>query len=71
MSLIGTLLYDIKFNLDFNNITNEAYIYRDIKPNSPSTNKLEYIMLVIVNDIYLPKTANCSRTWEPCDFEMV
>ncbi|BBA24458.1 hypothetical protein JP02758_1748 [Staphylococcus aureus] len=62
MSLIGTLLYDIKFNLDFNNITNETYIYRDIKLNSPSTNKLEYIMLVIVNDIYLPKTANCSRT---------
>ncbi|BAX75716.1 hypothetical protein JMUB7465_16040 [Staphylococcus aureus] len=61
MSLIGTLLYDIKFNLDFNNITNEAYIYRDIKPNSLSTNKLEYTMLVIVNDIYLPKTANCSR----------
>ncbi len=71
MSLIGTLLYDNKFNLDFNNITNAAYIYRDIKPNSPSTNKLEYIMLVIVNDIYLPKSANCSRTWEPCDFEMV
>ncbi len=45
------MVYDNKFNLDFNNITNDAYIYRDIKPNSPSTNKLEYIMLIIVNDI--------------------
>ncbi|HCZ6347333.1 TPA: DUF1829 domain-containing protein, partial [Staphylococcus aureus] len=41
-------------NLDFNKITNEAYIYRDIKPNRPSRNKLEPIMLIIVNDVYHP-----------------
>ncbi|CXM33150.1 Protein of hypothetical function DUF1828 [Staphylococcus aureus] len=38
-------------NLDFNKITN---IYRDIKPNRPSRNKLEPIMLIIVNDVYHP-----------------
>ncbi|CAC5593557.1 Domain of uncharacterised function DUF1829 [Staphylococcus aureus] len=31
-------------NLNFNKITNEAYIYRDIKPNRPSRNKLEPIV---------------------------
>lgn len=41
-------------NLDFNKITNEAYIYRDIKPNRPYRNKLEPIMLIIVNDVYHP-----------------
>ncbi|WP_142297961.1 phage holin, partial [Staphylococcus aureus] len=41
-------------NLDFNKITNEAYIYRDIKPNRPSRNKLEPIMLIIVNDVDHP-----------------
>lgn len=41
-------------NLDFNKITNEAYIYRDIKSNRPSRNKLEPIMLIIVNDVYHP-----------------
>ncbi|MCG3063860.1 DUF1829 domain-containing protein, partial [Pseudomonas aeruginosa] len=41
-------------NLDFNKITNEAYIYRDIKPNRPSRNKLEPIMLRIVNDVDHP-----------------
>ncbi|HEA6148652.1 TPA: DUF1829 domain-containing protein, partial [Staphylococcus aureus] len=41
-------------NLNFNKITNEAYIYRDIKPNRPSRNKLEPIMLIIVNDVDHP-----------------
>lgn len=41
-------------NLDFNKVTNDVYMYRDVKTNRPSRNNLLPRMLVIANDIDHP-----------------
>ncbi|MGV3094737.1 MULTISPECIES: DUF1828 domain-containing protein [Staphylococcus] len=43
-------------NLDFNKVTTDSYIYRDVKPNRLNKNNLEPKMLIIANDIENPIT---------------
>lgn len=38
-------------NLDFNKITNDAFIYRDVKPNRHNRNNLSSEMIIIANDV--------------------
>ncbi|WP_053037827.1 DUF1828 domain-containing protein [Staphylococcus haemolyticus] len=48
------ILINFANNLDFNKVTNDVYIYRDVKPNRPSRNNLNSQMFIIANDIDHP-----------------
>ncbi|WP_270671349.1 DUF1828 domain-containing protein [Staphylococcus hominis] len=41
-------------NLDFNKVTNDVYMYRDVKTNRPSRNNQTPKMFIIANDIEHP-----------------
>ena len=53
-------------NLDFNKVTTDSYIYRDVKPNRLNKNNLDSEMLIIANDIENPIT---SRTLTAAEHE--
>lgn len=48
------ILINFANNLDFNKVTSDLYIYRDVKPNRPSRNNLSPKMYIIANDIEYP-----------------
>ncbi|WP_239734144.1 DUF1828 domain-containing protein [Mammaliicoccus sp. H-M33] len=48
------ILINFANNLDFNKVTSDIYIYRDVKPNRPSRNNLDSKMFIIANDIDHP-----------------
>lgn len=48
------ILINFANNLDFNKVTNDVYVYRDVKPNRPSRNNLSPKMYIIANDIEHP-----------------
>ncbi|MCG3401719.1 DUF1828 domain-containing protein [Staphylococcus massiliensis] len=47
-------LINLANNLDFNKVTNDVYMFRDVKVNRPSRNNLLPRMFIIANDIEHP-----------------
>ncbi|PTJ48634.1 DUF1828 domain-containing protein [Staphylococcus simulans] len=58
-------------NLDFNKVTNEVYMYRDVKSNRPSKNNLMPNMIIIANDIDHPVNDKARQAAEHEDLSIL
>ncbi|EGQ0392570.1 DUF1829 domain-containing protein, partial [Staphylococcus pseudintermedius] len=51
-------------HLDFNKVTTDAFMYRDVKHNRPSRSGLAPQMLIVANDVEHPITAKARQAAE-------
>ena len=65
------ILINFANNLDFNKVTSDVYIYRDVKPNRPSRNNLPPRMYIIANDIEHPINKRARQAAEHDDLSIL